>query len=88
VQKVQLEEKRLGSAMPRATLCTQPEVTVYTVYLVLPQRHHALQIVFLILKLNNPLIELLTDGSPGPFQHLSLFQKLETLSHGNNEDIF
>jgi|688.fasta_scaffold587991_1 hypothetical protein len=45
---------------------THTEVTVY-MYLVLPERHHALQIVFLILKPNNPLIEFLTDGSPRSF---------------------
>jgi hypothetical protein len=45
------------------------EVTAHSVhvYLVLPERHHALQIVFLILKPNNPLIEFLTDGSPRSF---------------------
>ena len=47
---------------PRAT-------TKVTVYLVLPERDHPFQIVFLILKLNNPLIELFADGPPRTFQY-------------------
>jgi len=39
------------------------------VYLVLSERHNVLQIVFFILKLNNPLIEFLTDGSSRPLQY-------------------